>query len=112
MKQVSLERIDDNFMKMKALDNEHISFIMINPFSLRDYDFEVPQNIQDLLEVDKDSNLIILNIVLIQTPVEDSVVNFIGPVVFNTDKNKAAKVIINDSKEYTVADKISDFLKK
>jgi flagellar assembly factor FliW len=112
MKQVSLEKIDDVFMKMQSLDNELISFTMINPFSLREYDFEIPENIQNLLEVDKNSNLIILNIVLLQTPVENSVVNFIGPLVFNTDNNKAAQVIISDSTQYGVAEKISDFLKK
>jgi len=112
MKQVSLEKIDDVFMKMKSLDNENISFTMINPFSLREYDFEIPENIQNLLGVNKNSNLIILNIVLLQTPVEDSVVNFIGPLVFNTDNNKAAQIVLNEPSVYGVAEKISSFLKK
>lgn len=112
VKQVTLEKIDDIFMKMKSVDEEHISFTLIDPFVLREYDFEVPDNIQEMLEIDKNSNLIILNIILIQTPIENSVVNFIGPMIFNTDNNRAAQVIISDSKEYGVAEKISDFLKK
>ncbi|MFK5937770.1 MAG: flagellar assembly protein FliW [Sulfurimonas sp.] len=47
-----------------------------------------------------------------QTPIEDSIVNFIGPLVFNSDVNKAAQIILADSKEYTVAEKISSFLNK
>ena len=112
VKQVTLEKIDDIFMKMKSLEEEHISFTLIDPFVLREYDFEVPDNIQEMLEIDKNSNLIILNIILIRTPLEKSVVNFIGPMIFNTDNNRAAQVIISDSKEYGVAEKISDFLKK
>ncbi len=112
VKQVTLEKIDDIFMKMKSVDEKHISFTLIDPFVLREYDFEVPDNIQEMLEIDKNSNLIILNIILIQTPIENSVVNFIGPMIFNTDNNRAAQVIISDSKEYGVAEKISDFLKK
>ncbi len=112
IKQVSLEKIDDVFMKMQSLDNQHISFTMINPFTLREYDFEVPDNIQELLQIDKNSNLIILNMVLIQTPIEESVVNFIGPMVFNTDNNKAVQIILNDLLHYGVAEKISDFLQK
>ena len=73
---------------------------------------EVPQNVSDLLNITKESNLLILNIVLIQTPIEDSIVNFIGPLIFNTDTNKAAQIIISDSPEYSVAEKISSFLKK
>jgi flagellar assembly factor FliW len=112
IKQVSLEKIDDVFMKMQSLGNEHISFTMINPFTLREYDFEIPDNAQNLLEIDKNSNLVILNIVLIQTPIEDSIVNFIGPMVFNTDNGKAVQVILNDSPQYSVAEKISTFLNK
>jgi len=112
VKEVTLEKIDDIFMKMQSINDKHISFTLINPFVLREYDFEVPDNIQKLLEMDKNSNLIILNIVLIQTPIENSVVNFVGPMVFNTDNNKAAQIILNDSREFCVAEKISTFLKK
>lgn len=110
--EVELQKIDDIFMKMQSTTDENISFTLINPFVLREYDFELPQNTQDILEATKESNLIILNIVLIQTPIEDSIVNFIGPLVFNADNNKAAQVIISDSTKYFVAEKISDFLKK
>lgn len=112
VKEVTLEKIDDIFMKMQSINDKHISFTLIDPFVLREYDFEVPDNIQNLLEVDKNSNLIILNIVLIQTPIEDSIVNFAAPVLFNTDNSKAAQIILNDSREYGVAEKISTFLKK
>lgn len=112
IKQVELEKIDDVFMTMKSLNDEYISFTMIDPFSLREYDFEIPDNIQQLLEINKDSNLIVLNIVLIQTPIEDSVVNFVGPLIFNTNNHKAAQIILNDATHYGVAEKISDFLKK
>ncbi len=109
---VELERIDDVFVKMQAVEEKHISFTMIDPFILRAYDFEIPQKIQDTLEITDKSNILILNIVLIQTPIEESVVNFIAPLVFNTDSKKTAQVILAESKEYGVAEKISNFLNK
>ena len=112
VKQVELQKIDEIFMKMQSCEDENISFTLINPYVLREYDFEVPQNILDLLSITKESNLLILNVVLIQTPIEDSIVNFIGPLIFNTDTNKAAQIILSDSVEYSVAEKISSFLKK
>jgi len=112
IKVVNLEKIDDIFMKMQSATDEHISFTMIDPFVLRAYDFEIPDNIQELLQVTKDSNILILNIVLIQTPIEDSIVNFIGPIVFNTENNKAAQIILQDNNKYGVAEKISNFLNK
>ena len=112
VKQVELEKIDDIFMKMLSCEDEHISFTLIDPFVLREYDFEIPANVKEILKIDKNSNILILNIVLIQTPIESSVVNFIGPLIFNTDNNKAAQVILAESTKYGVAEKISTFLKK
>ena len=108
--QVELEKIDDIFMKMQAVEDEHISFTLIDPFILREYDFEIPTVTQELLEIDDKSNILILNIVLIQTPIENSVINFIGPVVFNTDNNKVAQIILPESTKYGVAEKIDSFL--
>ena len=110
IKEVTLEKIDDIFMKMTPEANEHISFTLINPFVLKQYDFEIPTATQELLDINDKSNLIVLNIVLIQTPIEDSIVNFIGPVVFNTDNNKAAQVILQDSQTNGVAEKNATFL--
>ncbi len=112
LKNIELEKIDDIFMKMQSTQDEHVSFTLINPFVLRDYDFEVPDSTKDLLQITNESNLLVLNIVLIQTPIEDSVVNFIGPLIFNTDTNKAAQIILQESTSYGVAEKISTFLKK
>lgn len=112
IKQVELQKIDDIFMKMQAVEDKHISFTLVNPFVLRDYDFEVPKNIQDILEIDKDTNMLVLNIVLLQKPIEESVVNFIGPLVFNTQNQKVAQIILAESTKYGVAEKISNFLNK
>ena len=112
IKQVELEKIDDVFMKMVSCEDSHISFTLIDPFVLREYDFEIPTNLKDILEVNEQSNILILNIVLIQSPIESSVVNFIGPLIFNTDNNKSAQIILAESTKYGVAEKISTFLKK
>lgn len=112
IKQVELQKIDDIFMRMQSVHDENISFTLVNPYVLREYDFEVPQNLKEELEITVDSNILIYNILLIQNPIEDSIVNFIGPLVFNSDVNKAAQIILADSKEYFIAEKISSFLKK
>ena len=111
IKQVELQKIDEVFMTMHSCEDENISFTLLNPYTLREYDFEVPDKIKDELNITTESNLLIFNIVLIQTPIEDSIVNFIAPLVFNTDTKKVAQIIISDSKEYGVAEKISSFLK-
>jgi flagellar assembly factor FliW len=112
LKEIELEKIDDIFMKMKAVNNEHIAFTLINPFVLREYDFQVPSSAKNILEINEKSNLLIFNIILIQTPIEDSIINFVGPIIFNTDNNKAAQIILSESREYGVAERISSYLNK
>lgn len=110
IKKVHLQKIDDIFMKMESVTNKDLSFTLVNPFALREYAFEVPDKTKELLKIDENSNILILNIMLIQVPIEDSMVNFIAPVVFNTDTNRAAQVIISNSKTYGVAEKVSSFI--
>ncbi len=112
IKQVELQKIDDVFMKLQASEDEHISFTLMNPYAVREYDFVVPEKVKEELGITTESNLLIFNIVLIQSPIEESIVNFIGPLVFNTDTKKVAQVIINDSNKYGVAEKIASFLEK
>ena len=112
VKEVELQKIDDIFMKMVSCEDKNITFTLINPFVLREYDFELTQHSQELLEATPQSNLLILNIVMIQNPIEDSYVNFLAPVIFNTDTQKAGQIILNDSEEYPIAAKISSFIKK
>jgi len=112
LKEVELQKIDDIFIKMQSTEDKHISFTLIDPFVLVDYDFEIPEKIRELLEIDKDSNILILNILLIQTPIEDSIVNFVGPLVFNTDNHKAAQIILTENNKFSMVEKISTYLKK
>lgn len=112
LKKVKLEKIDDIFMSMRASDQEGISFTLINPFVLREYDFELTKTAQELLSATQESNLLVLNIVLIQKPIEDSLVNFVAPLIFNTDTNKAIQLILQETTTYGVAEKISSFLNK
>ena len=110
LKEVELHKIDDIFMKLDAVEDEHISFTLIDPFILRTYDFELPHNVRELLEIKENSNVLIQNVVILQQPIEESYVNFLSPILFNTDTQKAAQIILAENTHYGVAEKISDFL--
>lgn len=106
---VELEKVDDIFMRLKSPENEHISFTLVDPFILRDYEFEIPTATQTLLGISDSSNILIYNIMMTQEPIENSVINFIAPIVFNTDTKSAAQVILN-TPLYGVAEPVKTFL--
>jgi len=110
IKQVELEKIDDTFMTMKSVDSEDdVSFTLVDPYALTEYEFVVPEHIKEMLSITDDSNVLVQNIVIIQKPIEDSLVNFAAPLLFNTDTKQVAQGILD---HYDVVEKISKFMDK
>ncbi len=111
IKTVELEKVDDFFMRLKSCEDDTV-FMLINPFLLREYNFEIPEYFKNLLELEKQENTLVLNIMIISTPIETSVVNFIAPLVFNTEKKYVSQVLLdsNKYKEYGIMEKISNYL--
>ena len=107
-----LNQIDDFFMRLYDEDSD-TTFTLINPFAIREYTFDIPLVTRALLDIkNEDQALLIFNIVIVQTPLENSTINFIAPLLFNT-KNKTMAQVILDSHEYPnfdIADKISKYL--
>jgi len=113
IKEVELEKIDEFFVKFIS-KSDSTTFTLINPFMLRPYEFEIPEYFRTLLDVNEKSNILILNIMIIATPIETSTVNFIAPLVFNVDNQSLAQVVLDASKhpDFGLMESISNFLNK
>jgi flagellar assembly factor FliW len=110
-KEVTIEPIDELFSKMSDTNDKNISFTLVNPFLLREYAFDLPQDMKKLLEIDDNTNLSVYSILLIQKPLEKSTINFLAPIVVNNDNKTLAQVIL-EPKEYPdfgMAERIESF---
>ncbi len=115
VKKMKLTKIDDIFMQLENLsDDGKPSFTLINPFVLKPYEIEIPDAVQALLEINEESNILIFNIVVIQNPLEKSTVNFVAPLIFNTDNQTMAQTILDGKavQEHGMAECICDFMNK
>jgi flagellar assembly factor FliW len=115
IKKMKLKEIDDLFVKLENDENGgKPSFTLVNPFLLRDYDFEVPNSIKNLLELKDDSEIRVYNIMITKQPLENSDINFAAPFIFNMDKKLVAQVILDSNRypQYKLLEKISVFLEK
>jgi flagellar assembly factor FliW len=110
-KNVDITEIDALFSTMKDKENEHISFTLVNPFLLRDYTIDIPLDAKELLEIDENSQIAVFNIILLQKPLEKSVINFLAPIVINMDKKILTQVILDPKKhpDYGMAETIESF---
>lgn len=108
--QMELTKIDDIFMRLESV-GEGPSFTLVNPFALREYSFDIPSSLQALMEINPHSNLLIFNIMIIHTPIENSTVNFVAPLIFNTDNQTMAQIIIDNRNDFGIAEPIKNYLK-
>lgn len=108
---VEIHEIDELFSTLKDAKNEHISFTIINPYLLREYSFDLPTNIKILLGINEKSNVSVYNVVVIQEPLENSSINFLAPIIVNTDNNKIAQAILNkvSHPEFGMSETIKSF---
>lgn len=111
---VKLNKIDDFFSSLKNADKSAPAFTIINPYALREYSFDIPSSIRVLLDLKEDSKVEVYNIVVLQNPIEKSVVNFIAPLIFNHDNMTMGQVVLDATKykDFGVAEEISTYLKK
>ena len=108
IKEFELKKIDDIFFKLK---NGDISFTLINPFVLREYDVVIDNQDKEKLELDEKAQLLILNNMIVATPLKNSTINFASPIIFNMDTNKMGQVILKNAENYSLTDPLANYIK-
>jgi len=109
IKEFELEKINENFYTLKN-EEKNVTFTLINPFFLREYDFEISENDQKKLELDDNTNFLVLNIMIVENPFIESTVNFAAPLIFNLDKKIMGQVVLENS-NYSLMEKLKNFIK-
>ena len=106
-KEYELTHIDGPFYKLKG---KNASFTLVDPFFFRnDYDFEVDDEIANNLKLTPE-NVMVLNILAINEPFEESTINFAAPLIFNKDDKLMGQVVL-DKYNYSLTRPIKDFLR-
>ena len=113
IKSYELKELDQFFIKLQSMDDD-TSFTAINPYALRNYEFEIPTYYQELMDINDKSELRIYNIMVVSTPIETSTVNFIAPIVCNMTNMTLSQVVldVHNYPNYKQAEKISDFIQQ
>ncbi len=113
-KEVTLESVDGHFYTLVDKDGSSaLSFTLITPSLLRDdYIFDLPENAVKNLQAESPEELEVLNIMIIDTPIENSYVNFLAPLVFNKKKRIMGQVVLDNQKYpgFSLADPIGKYL--
>lgn len=92
---VELSEIDELFSTLKSCDEVNTSFTVVNPYMLREYSFDVPKDIRELLDINEDSKVVVYNIVVVQDPLDESRINFLAPLIFNQGNGSMAQAVLD-----------------
>ncbi len=109
IKEIEFSKIDDFFVK---IESGEISFTLIDPIKLREYQFEIPSYYKDILKIDDNTTVDIYNIVTISSDIKSSSINFAAPIVINRDRALLAQIVLDEIKyrEFGLNELISDYL--
>ncbi|MGA4718544.1 flagellar assembly protein FliW [Fictibacillus nanhaiensis] len=90
------------FSTLQSVSNKELAFFTTNPFLFfKDYDFELVESVQKLLNIKEESDVLVQIILTMQEPLEKSTGNLQAPVVINVKENLAKQVILADNKYRT-----------
>lgn len=109
IKRVRVEKIDGLFCKMYDADNESIAFTLINPFALApNYDFDLSDNFTEIMEMDSCQEFKVYNIVVLNSELASSKINFLAPLIFNEDIKAVGQIVLRPVNQSHVDNAIKD----
>ncbi|GHS86835.1 flagellar assembly factor FliW 2 [Campylobacterota bacterium] len=114
VKKVEFKESDELFASISDTENSALVWTLVNPYHLREYSFDLSTDVQKLLEIGENSSVLVYNVLALGEATDDSVINFLAPIVFNKDKAIAAQVVLDSKKypEFGVAQKLVEFVEK
>lgn len=88
-----------NFKWLQSTKRDDLAFVVtVAGFFGIDYSFELPENIQEELDIQSADDVLALNIVVIphENP-REATINLLAPLIFNINNQKGSQVILTGS---------------
>ena len=86
---------------LQSISTAELSFVIIDPFKVyTDYDFLIPDTVQETLEIQEVEDVMVFSMVTIPEDIKKMTSNLMAPIIINI-KSKLGKQIILENAEYT-----------
>ena len=92
---INLEDPEFPFDWLQSIDDEKLSFIITSPFLfVKDYDFNLPDDIAKSLGIEKPKDALIFSTVVLNEDLEKSTMNLQAPIIINRESKKGRQIIL------------------
>ncbi len=90
------------FSHLQSVDDGDLAFIVVDPFEFfPEYEFELPEQIKDELQVESGEQIAIRTIVTIRGRLDSAMTNLVAPIVMNMDSRTGKQVILTKTSYVT-----------
>jgi flagellar assembly factor FliW len=97
---------DSQFKWIQSINEPGLAFVIADPwYFFKDYDFEISDEDQKEIEIEKPDDIVVLAIATIPEDIVNTTLNLLSPLVINIKKMIAKQIILYNSK-YTTKHKI------
>lgn len=93
--------VEDNeiFSVLHSIEDENIGFVLVSPFDLiDDYEFEIENEVIDRLRITNKEDILVQNIVTLNSTLEKITINLRAPIIINIKENLGEQIILNNEK--------------
>ncbi|MCF6410150.1 flagellar assembly protein FliW [Pseudalkalibacillus salsuginis] len=87
---------------LQAVKNSNLAFVITNPFLFfKDYEFNLPDNVTEQLEIKEEKEVAVFVILTVQDPFEKTTANLKAPIVLNIKNSSGKQIVLNDDQYQT-----------
>jgi flagellar assembly factor FliW len=106
---VLLDAEQQPFYWLQSVDEEHVAFVLVNPFLFRpDYEMNIDNDELLPIGITDPGKAVIFSIVTIPADNGAMTANLQGPIVINRDNRQAVQAVLTDSRWKTKHDIIAE----
>lgn len=98
LKQFILFNIEEsNYCILQSIEDANVGFILISPFDvMKDYEFEIDEEVEKELGVHDISDISVLNTVTLNNDINKITTNLRAPIVINFKEKKGKQIVLNN----------------
>lgn len=86
------------FMILQSTSNVQIGFVLAFPYTFKaDYAFDLSKEDVDILNIEKQEDIITYAIVTLKDTLPNSTINLLAPIVINTKTRQGRQIVLNDN---------------
>jgi flagellar assembly factor FliW len=107
---VLLDAEQEPFFWLQSIDDEHVAFVLINPFLFRpDYEMNIDNEELLTIGISDPGKAVIFSIVTILESADAMTANLQGPLIINRDNHLGVQAILTDSRWKTKHNVLEEF---